>query len=141
MKKYRVFLILIIVIIATGCVGRKKPDDIKLIKNFLGRVSYALNQKDFVLLDSLYYGEKKEREGSVSKLKDDIKSLGKVRNLGFAGKRIEIYESEAFVKFNLVGDKVEEGRIKKFELPMEFSLRKKGDRWRVVGHRFLEAQK
>lgn len=147
MKKYAehlddiVVLFLIFVMITIGCVGRKRPDDIKLIKNLLGQLSYALNQKDFVLLDSLYCGEKREKDNSLSKLRDDINSLGQIRNLGFAGKRIEIYGDEAFVNFILVGEKVDDGKVQRVEHPMEFSLRKKGERWKVVGYRFLKLQK
>lgn len=146
MKKYAehlddiVVLFLIFLMITIGCVGRKRPDDIELIKNLLGQLSYALNQKDFVLLDSLYYGEKAEKDSLLSKLTDDVNSLGEIRNLGFGGKRIEIYGNEAFVNFTLVVEKVDDGKIQRIELPMEFSLVKKGDRWKVVGHRFLKLQ-
>jgi len=136
MKRYIWVLVLTFVVINWGCVGRKKPDDIKLIKNLLNKVSHALNQRDYVLLDSLYYREKKEKDSLFSKLKEDIKSFGETRNLGFAGKRIEIYGNEAFANFTLVGEKVEQGEIQKLALPMELSLLKKGGRWRVVGHRF-----
>jgi hypothetical protein len=134
MKRAFAILFLILLMVNTGCVGRKKPDDIKLIKNLLDRVSYTLNQKDYVLLDSLYYGEKTLRDSLISELKNDLKSLGEIKSLGFGGKRIEIYEKQAFVDFTLVGEKEEKGQIKKFEIPMELSLLKKGERWKVIGH-------
>ena len=141
MKRAFVILFLILLMVNAGCVGRKKPDDIKLIKNLLNRVSYTLNQKDYILLDSLCYGEKTQRDSLISELKKDLNSLGEIKNLGFGGKRIEIYENQAFVDFTLVGEKEVKGEIKKFEIPMELSLLKKGDRWKVVGHSILKSER
>ena len=129
---YLVFVIFI------SCVGRKKPDDIALIKNLLNEFSYGINEKNTALLDSLYSGDKEEKASSISKLLQDLSNLGEVKNVGFLGKRIEIFGKDATVNVTLKGEKMEGTNVVEFSVPMELKLVKKRQGWRIVEHRFPE---
>jgi len=124
-------------VIFTGCVGRKRPDDIVLIKNLLEDFSCGINEKNQALLDSLYSGNKKERVSAVTKLIEDLSHLGEVKNLGFLGKRIEIFGNDATVNLTLKGEKIKDGKAAEFSVPLELKLVKKREVWRIVGHKFL----
>ena len=124
-------------VISTGCVGRKRPDDIVLIKNLLEDFSYGLNERSVPLLDSLFSGSKEERGSALKKLMEDFSNLGEVKNLGLLGKRIELFGNDATVNLTLKGEKIKEGKIVELRVPLELKLVKKRQVWRIVGHKVL----
>jgi hypothetical protein len=127
----------LLLVVSTGCVGRKKPDDIVLIKNLLEDFSYGLNQKNVSLLDSLFSGNKEERGSALKELMEDFSNLGEVKNLGLLGRRIELFGNDATVNLTLKGERMTEGKTVEFRVPLELKLVKKREVWRIVGHKFL----
>lgn len=129
-------LLVLIMILAMGCgIKREKPDDVKLIKNVVGKFQRAVNQKHRPALDSLYIKGELSQEYRIPKLLQDLYDLGELRNIRFASKRFEIFGDSAAVTCTLLAEDFKVPEEKTIRKPFEINLLKQKKEWKIVGHK------
>ena len=129
-------LLVLILILIPGCgIKRERPDDVKLIKNVMGKFQIAVNQKQRPALDSLYIKGELSREYRIPKLLQDLSDLGDLRNVRFAAKRFEIFGDSAAVLCTLLAEDIKAPEEVSIIKPFEINFVKKKKEWKIVGHK------
>jgi hypothetical protein len=119
-----------------GCgIKREMPDDVKLIKNLIGKFQTAVNHRDRSVLDSLYVKDQLSQAYSIPKLLQDFSDLGDLRNIRFTSKRFEIFKDSASVICTLLAEDVKAPETKTVKKPFEINLVKEKKEWKIMGHK------
>lgn len=129
-------LLVLILILTIGCgIKREMPDDVKLIKNVVGKFQIAVNHRHRPTLDSIYVKGELSQEYRIPKLLQDLSDLGNLRNIRFTAKRFEIFEDSAAVTCTLLAEDAQAPEEKTIKKPFEISLVKIKKEWKIVGHK------
>ena len=129
-------LLVLILILTPGCgIKRERPDDVKLIKNVVGKFQRVVNQRHRPALDSLYIKGELSQEYRIPKLMQDLSDLGELRNIRFASRRFEIFGDSAAVTCTLLAEDIKAPEEKTIKKPFEINLLKQKKKWKILGHK------
>jgi hypothetical protein len=95
---YRFGLLVLLILLICGCMGKKPDDDVKLIKQVLTSFERGIDQKNTAVLDSLLLDKKNNLS---SRLLDSLSQQGEYDSSSILSKSFIIYQDSAEVRLKL----------------------------------------